>query len=360
MDGLRRGAPGGIQGVRLSVKAARSYAWPRARRRHRRGGIRRLRARGAADRGPGTSVLLLEAGPTRPEAAHPRSRRVLEALPVAARLGLRHRPAGRARRPPARLPARQGARRVGIDQRDDGDPRPSRRPRRLAGGMGLGRRRGAYARSDAHFPRAAQRSPSPLTLDFLGSAAAAGIPRAADLNGADNEGVGLTPVSIRRGRRFSVVDGYLRPAMRRPNLTVVTGARATRLLVERGRARGVAYLLGEAGREEEAHAEREVVLAAGAIDTPRLLLLSGIGPPEELGRHGIPVVHALPASAGTSATTSRTESLRRSTRRRSSPPSAPRICSPGSSRGVGRSPRTSPRRRRSSASIRPQRRPTSS
>ena len=151
---------------------------------------------------------------------------------------------------------------------------------------------GAYARSDAHFPRAAQRSPSPLTLDFLGSAAAAGIPRAADLNGADNEGAGLTPVSIRRGRRFSVVDGYLRPALHRPNLTVVTGARATRLLVERGRARGVAYLLGEAGREEEAHAEREVVLAAGAIDTPRLLLLSGIGPPEELGRHGIPVVHA--------------------------------------------------------------------
>lgn len=149
---------------------------------------------------------------------------------------------------------------------------------------------GAYARSDAHFPRAAQRSPSPLTLDFLESAASAGIARAADLNGADNEGAGLTPVSIRRGRRFSVVDGYLRPALRRPNLTVVTGARATRLLVERGRARGVAYLLD--GHEEEAHAEHEVMLAAGAIDTPRLLLLSGIGPPEELERHGIPVVHA--------------------------------------------------------------------
>ena len=149
---------------------------------------------------------------------------------------------------------------------------------------------GAYARSDEHFPRAHQRSPSPLTLDFLEAAAAEGIPPAADLNGADNAGAGLTPVSIRRGRRFSVVDGYLRPALHRPNLTVVIGARATRLLVEHRRARGVAYLLD--GHEEEAEAHREVVLAAGAIDTPRLLLLSGIGPPEELGRHGIPVVNA--------------------------------------------------------------------
>ena len=127
----------------------------------------------------------------------------------------------------------------------------------------------AYARSDAHFPRASQRSPSSLTLDFVEAAVATGIPRVRDLNAADNAGVGLTPVSIRRGRRHSVVDGYLRAAMRRPNLTVVTGARATRLLVEAGRARGVAFLLGEAGDEEEAHAGREVVLAAGAIDTPQ-------------------------------------------------------------------------------------------
>ena len=138
------------------------------------------------------------------------------------------------------------------------------------------------------------RSPSPLTRDFLDAAAAAGIPRVADLNGADIEGAGLTPVSIRRGRRFSVVDGYLRPALHRPNLTVVTGARATRLVVERGRARGVAYLQGGAAHEEEAHADREVVLAAGAVDTPRLLLLSGIGPEDELSRHGIAVVQVSP------------------------------------------------------------------
>lgn len=148
----------------------------------------------------------------------------------------------------------------------------------------------AYARSEASFPREAPRSPSPLTVDFVHAAVAAGIPRSEDLNGPDKSGVGLTPLSIRRGRRYSVADGYLRPALRRPNLTVVTGAHATRLLVEQGRVRGVAYLLD--GHEEEAYAEREVVAAAGAIDTPKLLMLSGIGPPEELERHGIPVLVA--------------------------------------------------------------------
>jgi choline dehydrogenase len=152
----------------------------------------------------------------------------------------------------------------------------------------------AYARSDARFPRASQRNPSRLTLDFVEAAVATGIPRARDLNAADNEGVGLTPVSISRGRRHSVVDGYLRAAMRRPNLTVVTGARATRVLLAGGRARGVSYLLDGAAGEEEAHAGREVVLAAGAIDTPRLLLLSGVGPPEELERHGIELAVAAP------------------------------------------------------------------
>ena len=150
----------------------------------------------------------------------------------------------------------------------------------------------AYRRSDSCFPRATQRSPSRLTRDFVEAAAAAGVPRAGDLNAPDNEGVGLTPVSIRRGRRWSVADGYLRAAARRPNLTVVTRAHAVGVIVERGRARGVTYLLD--GHEEESHAAREVVLAAGAIDTPKLLLLSGIGPPAELERHGIAATHPLP------------------------------------------------------------------
>ena len=150
----------------------------------------------------------------------------------------------------------------------------------------------AYERSAPHFPRAAQRSPSLLTRDFVEAALTVGIPHSRDLNAPDNEGVALTPVSMRRGRRWSVVDGYLKAAMHRPNLTVMTGACATGVHVERGRARAVGYLLD--GHEEEAPARREVVLAAGAIDTPRLLLLSGLGPPAELERHGITVRHSLP------------------------------------------------------------------
>ncbi len=150
----------------------------------------------------------------------------------------------------------------------------------------------AYERSRDSFPLAALREPSLLTDAFVEAAAAAGIRRCPDLNGDDPVGVGTVPVSQRNGRRFSVADGYLKPARRRPNLTVVTGCHVTRVLHERGVAVGVAYLSG--GEEEEAQAGREVILAAGAVNTPQLLLLSGIGPREELERHGIDVAHHLP------------------------------------------------------------------
>ncbi|HEU0336508.1 MAG TPA: GMC family oxidoreductase N-terminal domain-containing protein [Gaiellaceae bacterium] len=150
-----------------------------------------------------------------------------------------------------------------------------------------------YRRSaDGPFPLAALRDRHPLTGDFLAAAAAAGIPPSADLNGEETGGAGPVPVSQRRGRRWSVADGFLRPALRRPNLTLVTGALATRVRLEDGRATGVSYRLGD--REEEAPAAREVLLAGGAINSPQLLLLSGIGPREELERHGIPVAHELP------------------------------------------------------------------
>jgi choline dehydrogenase len=112
----------------------------------------------------------------------------------------------------------------------------------------------AFRRSaEGPFPLAEQRNPHVLTEAFVHSAQACGIPASDDLNGADNAGVGLVPVSQRRGRRFSVVDGYLRPARRRPNLTVVTEALVTRVLVEGRRARGVAYRLhGDTGDDEEA------------------------------------------------------------------------------------------------------------
>jgi choline dehydrogenase len=154
----------------------------------------------------------------------------------------------------------------------------------------------AFARSaDGPFPLAELVDRSVLTEAFVHAAQAAGIPPATDLNGADTAGVGFVPVSQRRGRRFSVADGYLRPALRRPNLTVVTGALVTRVLVEGGRAVGVAYRLnGAAGQDEEAVAEREVVLCGGAIGTPHLLQLSGIGPREALESAGVGVVHDLP------------------------------------------------------------------
>jgi choline dehydrogenase-like flavoprotein len=150
----------------------------------------------------------------------------------------------------------------------------------------------AYARTEHAFPRVPLREPSPLTHAFVAAAQAVGIPRSDDLNAADNSGVGLVPVSQRGGRRWSVADGYLRPALRRPNLSVATNARATRIVLDGGRARGVAYRLD--GREEEAEARREVLVSAGAINSPHLLQLSGIGPREVLARAGVDVAHELP------------------------------------------------------------------
>ena len=153
----------------------------------------------------------------------------------------------------------------------------------------------AFRRSaEGSFPRTDLRGRHVLTEAFVHAAHATGIPLNNDLNGSDNGGVGFVPVSQRKGRRFSVVEGYLRNARRRPNLTVVTGALVTRVLVEHGRARGVAYRLpSEASTEEEALAEREVVLSCGAIGTPHLLQLSGIGPREPLERAGVDVVREL-------------------------------------------------------------------
>lgn len=138
----------------------------------------------------------------------------------------------------------------------------------------------------------ALRAPNPTTLAFLESAAACGLPRLDGPNDGGREGVGLTPVTQRRGRRWSAADAYLEPARRRPTLTVVTGAHATRVLLEGRRAIGVAYVRdGVAGTVQ---ARREVILAAGAIGSPHLLMLSGIGPGELLRGHGVPVVHHLP------------------------------------------------------------------
>jgi choline dehydrogenase len=127
-----------------------------------------------------------------------------------------------------------------------------------------------------------------LTEAFLGSAAVAGLPANDDFNGAGQDGVGRYQVTQRGGRRWSAADAYLRPAWRRPNLTVLTDALVTRLAVEGDRATGVVYR--HRGVEVTARAEREVVLAGGAVNSPQLLLLSGIGPAAQLREHGIDVV----------------------------------------------------------------------
>ena len=119
-----------------------------------------------------------------------------------------------------------------------------------------------------------------------------GLPHNRDYNGESLEGICKTQATISRGRRMSTAHCYLKPARRRPNLEVVTGALAGRLVLDGKRCTGVRYRRG--GREEEALAAREVVLCGGSINSPQLLELSGIGRPEVLGEHGIEVAHELP------------------------------------------------------------------
>lgn len=131
-----------------------------------------------------------------------------------------------------------------------------------------------------------------LTRAFLAGAAELGIPANADFNGPAQDGAGLYQVTQKNGVRHSAADAYLRPALRRQNLRVLTGAHATRVLVENHRAVGIERMRN--GAVQQARAEREVILAGGAVNSPQLLLLSGIGPASELSRLGIRAVHDLP------------------------------------------------------------------
>ena len=134
--------------------------------------------------------------------------------------------------------------------------------------------------------------PNRLNSDFIAATHSLGFPLASDFTGADSEGVGLRQGTIRAGRRDSTARAFLRPAVRRGNVTVRTEALALRVIVENGRAVGVAYEQG--GGRHEVRAGREVILSAGAVQTPQLLLLSGIGPTAELKAQGIEPVHDLP------------------------------------------------------------------
>ncbi len=133
------------------------------------------------------------------------------------------------------------------------------------------------------------RYPDPLLAAWLEAGEAAGYGTTPDYNGARNEGLGTFQSTIRNGRRCSAAVAYLRPAMRRPNLTVVTKALAHRVVLDGTAATGVAYSAG--GRDVEvARAEREVVLCGGVINSPQLLMLSGIGDGDRLKAHGIGTV----------------------------------------------------------------------
>jgi choline dehydrogenase len=127
---------------------------------------------------------------------------------------------------------------------------------------------------------------------FAEAAIACGIPRTDDFNTGDNEGVAYFQVNQKAGRRWSAARGFLKPALGRPNLRLETHARATRILFEGRRAAGVEFL--QDGMPRRAMARGAVVLSAGAVATPHLLQLSGVGPGDLLARHGVSVVHNLP------------------------------------------------------------------
>ncbi|MGO4855433.1 GMC family oxidoreductase [Phaeovulum sp. W22_SRMD_FR3] len=132
----------------------------------------------------------------------------------------------------------------------------------------------------------------PLTRAWLRACQQAGMPLNPDFNSGDQAGCGLYQITARNRRRSSASVAYIWPARKRPHLSVKTDAKVTRILIEKGRAVGVEYLDGK--RSRTLRARQEVILSAGAIATPKLMMLSGLGPAAHLGEQGIPVLADLP------------------------------------------------------------------
>jgi choline dehydrogenase len=130
--------------------------------------------------------------------------------------------------------------------------------------------------------------PHPLCEAFIEASEQAGFPRNNDFNGPEQEGAGYFQLTARNGRRSSTATGYLKQARRRDNLKIESGALTTRILFEGRRAKGVEYRVGNETRV--AYADGEVILSAGAINSPQILQLSGVGPAELLRSHGVDVV----------------------------------------------------------------------
>lgn len=150
----------------------------------------------------------------------------------------------------------------------------------------------AWHGADGPLNVARQRSPNVLSRVFVDAAQQAGYPFNPDFNGGQQEGVGLYELTQKNGERWSAARAYLHSVANRPNLTVVTGIHVDRVRLDGGRATGVEWRAG--GRSGTLRATREVLLCGGAINSPQLLLLSGIGPEHALQRHGIPIQHVLP------------------------------------------------------------------
>ncbi|MCA3573601.1 MAG: GMC family oxidoreductase N-terminal domain-containing protein, partial [Aestuariivirga sp.] len=131
-----------------------------------------------------------------------------------------------------------------------------------------------------------------LTEDYVLAVQGLGVPFNPDFNGARQMGVGTMQYTTLRNRRWNGVDAFLSQVMGDPKLTIVTGATVSRLIVENGRCKGVAYV--EGGAEKTAFCEAEVLVAAGSYNTPKILMLSGIGPAAHLSEMGVKVVHDLP------------------------------------------------------------------
>ena len=136
------------------------------------------------------------------------------------------------------------------------------------------------------------RSPNPMTQAMIEAGKEVGLEANADFNGPTQEGVGLYQVTQKGGMRFSSAKAYLHPVIDRPNLTVETNAQASRILFEGQRAVGVDYL--QNGETKQAQVSQEVIVSSGAINSPQLLMLSGVGPAQHLREMGLEVVEDLP------------------------------------------------------------------
>jgi choline dehydrogenase len=169
---------------------------------------------------------------------------------------------------------------------DDVLPYFQRAERRVGSNTG-----GVYGTSGLQFI-SELRDPNPTTSAFLAACAELGMRRLGELNEPDNSGYSPTPVTQRRGLRHSAADAYLRPARRRRNLSVLTGAHVQRILLDGASATGVEYR-DAAEVTQRVTASREVILSAGTVNSPQLLMLSGIGDPDQLRAAGVQLRHEL-------------------------------------------------------------------